>query len=163
MRSASVRQSAQRANPGAPRVPNRPASARSATQAWRSAVPAALCRAQAGLAHGLGDLAHLLAAAAAVLDDALEEVRRLLLPVDAGEGLAQRRDHGVFHAVVARGGEALDDHRLQALDHHAAAHLGGAGHAEVGTDLRRGKAQAVEHGLKREACGPPSSSGTLMR
>src|SRR5690242_1709525 len=37
---------------------------------------------QAGLAHGLGHLPHLLGAAAAVLDHALEEIGALLLPVD---------------------------------------------------------------------------------
>ena len=41
-------------------------------------------RLEAGLAHGDGRLAHLLGAAAAVRDDALEEVGGLLLPVDAG-------------------------------------------------------------------------------
>ena len=45
-------------------------------------------RRQADLAHGLGDLAHLLAAAAAMLDHALEEIGALLLPVDAGKGFA---------------------------------------------------------------------------
>jgi hypothetical protein len=90
MRSASVRQSALRAKPGVPLVPNRPASARSATQAWRSAVPLADQGCEAGLAHGLGHLAHFFAAAAAVFDDTLEEVGGLLLPVDAGEGLVQR-------------------------------------------------------------------------
>ena len=42
-------------------------------------------RCQADLAHGLGHLAHFLAAPAAVLDHALEEVGALLLPVDAGK------------------------------------------------------------------------------
>src|ERR1700679_731081 len=37
--SASIRQSALRANPFVPRSPNRPSSAKSATQACRSAVP----------------------------------------------------------------------------------------------------------------------------
>jgi hypothetical protein len=43
---------------------------------------------ESGLAHGLRHLAHLLGAAAAVLDDALEEVAALLLPVDAGKGFS---------------------------------------------------------------------------
>ena len=40
-------------------------------------------------AHGLGYFAHLLGAAAAMLDHALEEVGALPLPVDAGKGLRQ--------------------------------------------------------------------------
>ena len=88
-------------------------------------------RLEPGFPHRLGGLAHLLGAAAAVLDHALEEVGSLPLPVDAGKGLGQRRQHGRLDAVGTRGGEALDDHRLEALDHHAAAHLGGGGHAEL--------------------------------
>ena len=58
---------------------------------------------EAGLAHGDGRLAHLLRAAAAMRDGALEEVGGLLLPVDAREGLAQRGDHRVLDAVAAGG------------------------------------------------------------
>src|SRR5690606_26641373 len=56
---------------------------------------------EAHLAHRLRHLAHLLGAATAVLDDAAEEVGALLLPVDPREGLRQRGEHGVFHAVGA--------------------------------------------------------------
>src|ERR1700754_2895753 len=38
-------------------------------------------RRQAGLAHGLGDFANLFAAAAAMFDHALEEIRTLLFPI----------------------------------------------------------------------------------
>jgi hypothetical protein len=81
-----------------------------------------------------------------VLDDALEEVGGLLLPVDAREGLAQRRDHALLDAVAPGRGEALDHHRLQALDHHAAAHLGGAGDAELRARDRRREAEARQLG-----------------
>ena len=128
--------------------------------AWRSAVPLALKGVQAGLAHGGGHLAHLLAAAAAVLDHPLEEVGALLLPVDAGEGLVQAGQHRVFHAVEARRGEALDDHGLQALDHHAAAHLGGAGHAELVARHLGGEAEGVEERRQRRAArrGRPAAA-----
>ena len=117
IRSASMRQSGAAGEAGLPRcLPNSPASARSAIQAWRSAVPAAL--------HGSRPASRTVTAAsrissraaAAMLDDALEEVGGLLLPVDAREGLAQRGDHRLLDAVAAGGGEALDHHRLQALD-----------------------------------------------
>ena len=111
-------------------------------------------RLEPGFPHRLRGLAHLLGAAAAVLDHALEEVGSLPLPVDAGKGLGQRRQHGGLDAVGARGGEALDDHRLEALDHHAAAHLGGRGHAELRrSDLRR-EAQSVEQRLERRRVRP---------
>src|SRR5262245_16901658 len=67
-------------------------------------------RLEARFAHGHGDLAHLFAAAATVLDHALKEVRALLLPVDRWEGLLQRRDHVVLDAVVPGGGERFDHH-----------------------------------------------------
>ena len=101
-------------------------------------------RLEAGLAHGDGRLAHLLGAAAAMLDDPLEEVAGLLLPVDAGKRLAQRRDHRLLDAVAAGRGEALDHHRLEALDHHAAAHLRGARDAELGARDPGGEAELVQ-------------------
>src|SRR5665213_3166700 len=97
MRSASTRQSALRANPGG--ALRRP---------WR----------EADLAHGFGDLAHLLAAAPAMLDHALEEIGALFFPIDAGIGFLERGQHRILDAVGARGGETLDHHRLQSLDHH---------------------------------------------
>src|SRR5450631_3031377 len=59
---------------------------------------------QTDVLHGFGDLAHFLGAATAMLDDALEEIGALLLPVDAGKGLRQRRQHGVLDAIGSRGG-----------------------------------------------------------
>src|SRR5512143_3019805 len=108
---------------------------------------------EAGFAHRDRDLAHLLAAATTMLDHALKEVGALLLPVDAGERLLQRRDHGVFHAVVARRGEGFDRHRLEAFDHHAAAHLGGRRNSEtLARDLRR-KAEVAQQRQQRRCVG----------
>ena len=64
----------------APLVPNTPASARSATHACRSAVPAALQGSRPASRTVAADLAHLFAAPAAVLDHALEEVGALRSP-----------------------------------------------------------------------------------
>src|ERR1700731_4914136 len=58
-------------------------------------------RCEPDLAHGLGDLADLFAAAAAVFDDALEEIGALFLPIDAGIGLLERGQHRVLDAVGA--------------------------------------------------------------
>src|SRR5262245_16534454 len=64
-------------------------------------------RRQPSLAHGLGDFAHFLGAAAAVLDYALEEIGALLFPIDAGIGFLQRSEHCVLDAIGARGRKTL--------------------------------------------------------
>ena len=89
---------------------------------------------ETGLADGIGAFAHFLSAAFAVLHHAAEEVGTSLLPVDAGEGLGQRGNDVVFHAVFAGRGVALNHQRLQPLDHHAAAHFDGAGDTNIGAD-----------------------------
>ena len=66
-----------------------------------------------------------------MFDHPLEEVGALFLPVDAGKGFLERRQHRVLDAVGARGGETFDHHGLESLDHHAAAHLDGRGDAEL--------------------------------
>ncbi len=50
-----------------------------------------------------------------MLDHALEEIGTLLLPVDGRKGLLQRGEHRILDAIGARGGEALDHHRLEPL------------------------------------------------
>jgi hypothetical protein len=154
MRSASTRQSALRAKPGLCPVAEQAGIGQVGHPGLAFGGAAGRPGREASFAHRLGHLAHLFAAAAAVFDDTLEEVGGLLLPVDAGEGLVQRGDQRVFHAVVAGRGEALDDHRLQALDHHAAAHLGGAGHAQPLVGQAGRKAQALQQRQKRSRVGP---------
>src|SRR5262249_5746333 len=120
-------------------------------------------RLEAGLAHGLGDLAHFLSAAAAVLDHALEEIGALFLPVDAGKGLLERGQHRVLDAIGAGGGEAFDGHGLEALDHDTA-HIFTA-EETPGSLLATlaAKPSASRCGASSSAPAPPSSSGTLMR
>jgi hypothetical protein len=93
MRSASMRQSALRAKPLGVR-----AVAESAGVGQVGDPGLALGRAlrrpgrEPRLAHRLRHFAHFFAAAAAVLDHALEEIRALLFPVDAGKGFVERGD-----------------------------------------------------------------------
>ena len=139
-RSASRRQSSR----GARRSPSAPLSARSAMNAWRIAVPCADQWLEPDFADRRRRLDHFLGAAPAVLDHALEEVGALALPVDAGKGFGERCEHESLDAIGARGDVAFDDHRFQALDHHAAAHLGRRGDAELHRRDRRREAQRVE-------------------
>src|SRR5690606_34975134 len=101
---------------------------------------------EARLSHGDGHFTHLFAASATMLDGPLEHVRRLALPVDAWKGFAQRSEHGVFDPVVPGCCQAFDEHRLEAFDHHASAHLGCAGNAELVACHACSKPQAFEHG-----------------
>ena len=150
IRSASTRQSGAAGEIFVPRAPNTPWSARSATKRLTLGGAFRRPRRQAGLAHGLGDLAHFFGAAAAVFDHALEEVGALLLPIDRRKGFRERGQHRVLDAIGARGGEALDHHRLQPLDHDAAAHFGRRGDAEL---VARDLGVEAEHGEQRRQFG----------
>src|SRR5438874_3946773 len=86
---------------------------------------------QTGFADSLRHLAHLLTTSAPMLDDALKKIGALFFPVDARESLCQGCEHRVFDAIGPRRREAFDDHRLQALDHDAAAHLHSRSDAEL--------------------------------
>ena len=153
MRSASMRQSALRANSVVPFRAEQPfvgevgdpglAFGGALRRPWR----------QPDLAHGLGDLAHFFAAAAAMLDDALEEIGALLLPVDAGKGLLERRQHRVLDAIGARRGKTLDHHGFHALDHDAAAHLDRRGDAELVAGNLGVEAEFDQQGRKLAGAG----------
>ena len=71
-----------------------------------------------------------------MLDHAAEKISALLFPVDGRKGLGHGGQHLSLHAMLAGGGIALDHQGLQTLDHDAAAHLDGTGHANgVSRDL----------------------------
>src|SRR5205085_3691667 len=86
---------------------------------------------QTGFADGFRYLAHLLTTSAPMLDDALKKIGALFFPVDARESLCQGCEHRVFDAVGPRRREAFDNHRFQALDYDAAAHLHSRSDAEL--------------------------------
>ncbi|MPN59702.1 hypothetical protein SDC9_207424 [bioreactor metagenome] len=96
-----------------------------------------------------------LGAALAVLHDALKEIRPLPNPIQARKRLLQRGQHVIFDAVCTRSGIAFDHKRLQALDHHAAAHLDGAGHTQLVADRPGIHIPACQDGCQRTGMRAP--------
>src|SRR5215472_6382128 len=106
-------------------------------------------RLEASLRHRARRLAHLLRAAAAVLQRARDHVAGKLAPVADREEILERGEHNVLDTVAARSEQRLGEQGFHALDDDAAAHFGRRRLAEgVRVDGTAGETERLRDGQK---------------
>ena len=126
---------------------------------------AAHARREPGLGDGARRFAHLFGAAPTVDQRARDHVAALCAPGHPREQRLQGVEHRLLDAKFARGEQRLEHQRLEALDDHAAAHLGRRGRAQLfGEELRAREPELRAPAAgSSAACAPPSNMGEATR